>query len=184
MKSIVIITLILISIPVSGQYSQISWYSFSAGFGETGSATTKLKSIIGDPIAGTGSNGGNVISSGFFSNPASTGIITGLDEMTAGSAPSKFQLNQNYPNPFNPSTNIKFSLPEQSIVKIVIYDLLGREVKTLINDVRPAGVYTVRWNGENKLNINASSGIYFYSLYAAGADNKKFTSFKKMILLK
>jgi FlgD Ig-like domain len=179
-----LIALILISTLTFAQNTQITWYSFTSGFGETGSANTKLKSIIGDPIVGNSANAGSSISSGFFSNPVSTGILTGIDKQSGSSIPASYQLNQNYPNPFNPSTNIKFSLPEQSTVKIVIYDLLGRKVKTLINDVRPAGIFTVQWNGDNESNINVSSGIYFYSLYALGSDNKKYTSFKKMILLK
>jgi mannan endo-1,4-beta-mannosidase len=95
-----------------------------------------------------------------------------------------FQLDQNYPNPFNPSTNIKFSLPEQSNIKITIYDLLGRSVKTLLSDVRPAGTYSVQWNGDNEFKYKVASGIYFYSLIAEGIDKNRFTSFKKMILLK
>ncbi|MGA9294531.1 MAG: T9SS type A sorting domain-containing protein [Ignavibacteriaceae bacterium] len=176
--------LIILSMRVCGQNTQVTWYSFSSGFGEPAAANISLKSIIGDLVVGTSSNGVSSISGGFFSNPASTGIITGLNEKVSESVPASFRLNQNFPNPFNPSTNIKFSLPQQSTVKIVIYDLLGREVKTLINDVKPAGIYTVRWNGENESNVNVGSGIYFYCLYASGADNQKFTSFKKMILLK
>ncbi len=166
------------------QNNQIIWSVFSTGYGISSSLNTSIRSIIGDPIAGTSSDGGNHISSGFFVNPASTGIVTGTVRQSGSSIPTSYQLSQNYPNPFNPSTNIKFSLPIQSTVKIVIYDLLGRKVKTLINDVRSAGVYTIRWSGENESNLNVSSGIYFYSLYAAGADNKKYTNFKKMILLK
>ncbi|HVO73307.1 MAG TPA: T9SS type A sorting domain-containing protein [Ignavibacteriaceae bacterium] len=175
---------ILLTMPVYSQNTQISWYSFSTGFGETGSANTSLKSIIGDPLVGTSSNEGSSISSGFFSNPASTGILTGIKDKTPEPIPTTFQLNQNYPNPFNPSTNIKFSVPEQSTVRIIIYDLLGRRVKTLLDEARPAGNYVVQWNGDNEFNDKVSSGIYFYSFYAIGADKNEYKSIKKMILLK
>ena len=107
-----------------------------------------------------------------------------LQSVNSNNIPSAFRLEQNYPNPFNPSTNIKFSLPEQSSVKIVIYDLLGNRVKNLVDEVRPAGNYSIQWNGEDQFNNKVNSGIYFYSLYAAGADNNKYKNFKKMILLK
>ena len=177
-------TFLQLSFSAFAQNNQITWSVFSAGYGISSSSNTSIRSIIGDPIVGASSDGGSSISSGFFANPASTGVVTGMERQSGSSIPTSYQLSQNYPNPFNPSTNIKFSLPIQSTVKIVIYDLLGRKVKTLINDVRPVGVYAIRWSGENESNVNVSSGIYFYSLYAVGADNKKYTNFKKMILLK
>ncbi len=97
---------------------------------------------------------------------------------------SSFKLEQNFPNPFNPSTNIKFSLSKQSTVKIIIYDLTGRKIKTLIDGICTAGSFTVKWNGDNEFNSKVTSGIYFYSLIAGGIDKNKFTSIKKMILLK
>ena len=174
----------LFTVHIYGQTSRIEWFAFSTGFGESASLNTTLKTIIGDPIVGTSSNEGSSISSGFFSNPASTGIVTDINEKSVETIPTSFQLNQNYPNPFNPTTNIKFSVNEQSTVKIIIYDLLGRKVKTLLDEVRNAGNYIVNWNGENELNNEVSSGIYFYNLTAIGADNKKFISTKKMILLR
>ncbi len=176
--------LVFIALPLSAQTYQVSWFSFSNGFMDATQQNTSLRSIIGNPFVGTGSGEGSSISSGFFSNPDATGILTSTDGETNSSIPSSFELKQNYPNPFNPSTNIKFSLPEQSNVKIVIYDLLGRIVKTIVDDSRPAGSFNIMWNGKNENNYAVSSGIYFYSLNAVGADNKKFTSFKKMILLK
>ena len=89
--------------------------------------------------------------------------------------PSDFQLEQNYPNPFNPSTNIEFSLPEQSKVKITIY---------LLNETRSSGKYIIQWNGKNESNYKVASGIYFCGFIAEGIDKNRFTGFKKMILLK
>jgi len=88
--------------------------------------------------------------------------------------PSKFGIYQNYPNPFNPSTKIKFDLPQQSQVRIRVYDILGREVATVVNQPMQAGSYSVTFDASNY-----SSGIYFYVI-----DADKFRDVKKMILLK
>jgi len=99
---------------------------------------------------------------------------TDVEEETGIIAPTEFSLKQNYPNPFNPSTQIKFSVPQTSDVKVLITDLLGREVATLVNDNLAAGNYSVDFNASN-----LSSGIYFYTLIT---DN--FKQSKKMILMK
>ena len=88
--------------------------------------------------------------------------------------PSKFDLSQNYPNPFNPSTKINFDMPKDGLVSLKIYDLLGREVTTLVNEARTAGYYTVEFNA-----TSLTSGIYFYRINAG-----EFSSVKKMLILK
>lgn len=95
-------------------------------------------------------------------------------EPVDGSIPVSYSLSQNYPNPFNPSTKINFSLPEQASVKIIISDILGREVTTLINDNLNAGNYSVEFNA-----TEIPSGIYFYTMIT---DN--FKQSRKMMLLK
>ena len=85
-----------------------------------------------------------------------------------------FQLYQNYPNPFNPSTTIKYSVIKSDFIKIKIYDVLGREIKILINKFKQAGTYEVQFDASG-----LASGIYFYTLRAG-----EFTKTKKMILLK
>ena len=90
------------------------------------------------------------------------------------STPSAFELGQNYPNPFNPSTRITYSIPKSSFVTLKVYDILGNEIATLVNQTQDAGNYNVSFNAEN-----LSNGIYIYSL---NADN--FTDVKKMILMK
>ena len=93
--------------------------------------------------------------------------------------PTEYALNQNYPNPFNPTTVIGYALPKQSKVQIVVYDLLGKEVTRLVDDERPAGYYSVTWDGTNRSGSKVSSGIYFYRL-----SNEVFTSTKRMLLIK
>ena len=88
--------------------------------------------------------------------------------------PHNFYLEQNYPNPFNPSTTIKYSIPKQSNVKIKVFDILGREVITLLNDNKIAGNYSLTFDGSD-----LSTGIYFYQIRTGN-----FTQTKKMIILR
>lgn len=88
--------------------------------------------------------------------------------------PDKYKLENNFPNPFNPSTNLKFQIPEKSFVSIVIYDMLGREVITLLSEELNAGYYNYQFNAEN-----LNSGIYFYKLVT-----ENFSETKKMVLVK
>ncbi len=102
-------------------------------------------------------------------------IQTGVNGITnENNAPSSFALSQNYPNPFNPSTTIRYNIPNSGMVTLKIYDILGREVKTLVNQYENGGTYDVNFDASN-----FSSGVYFYQLRAGG-----FISTKKMILLK
>lgn len=106
-----------------------------------------------------------------------SGIPTSVSENN--SIPTEYKLDQNYPNPFNPSTTINYQLSSISNVKIKIYDILGREVVTLINAQKPAGKYQVVWNGNNNFGNKVTSGIYFYRVQAGN-----FTAIKKMVLMK
>jgi photosystem II stability/assembly factor-like uncharacterized protein len=94
---------------------------------------------------------------------------------------SFFDLLQNYPNPFNPSTKISYSIPEYSNVTIKIFDILGNEIETLVNEEKPAGTYEISWYA-----ANPPSGVYFYQLKAtpSGGQAGSFVETKKMLLLK
>jgi carboxypeptidase T len=98
-----------------------------------------------------------------------TTSITGNSEV-----PLKYNLSQNYPNPFNPSTSIKFDLPKSGFVTLKVFDLLGREVAQLVNEVKQAGSYNLEFNA-----ANLASGIYYYKL-----ESDNFSDTKKMILIK
>ena len=93
--------------------------------------------------------------------------------------PAKFEVFQNFPNPFNPTTTISYSIPTGSFVSLKIYDILGREVKTLVNTEQTPGVYNTVWNGDNNFGNKVASGIYIYRVVAGS----KIQS-KKMILMK
>jgi hypothetical protein len=88
--------------------------------------------------------------------------------------PNQYTLEQNYPNPFNPTTTIEFKLPETSHVTLKVYDILGREVASLVNEVKSSGNYKINFNAGN-----LASGVYFYRIEAG-----KFIATKKLLLLK
>lgn len=78
--------------------------------------------------------------------------------------PDEFSLYQNYPNPFNPISRIRFGIPEQALVRITVYDILSRKVKTLMDKRLEPGYYQVMWNGKDNKGKNVSSGMYIYSI--------------------
>jgi type IX secretion system substrate protein len=104
-----------------------------------------------------------------------TGILTSIGDKGSSTLPVKFSLSQNYPNPFNPSTIINYELRIMNDVKLIVYDVLGRKVKTLVNKTQPAGKYKVVFNG-----ANMASGVYYYKLRVG----KNFEQTRKMLLLR
>ena len=93
--------------------------------------------------------------------------------------PEVYALHQNYPNPFNPVTNLSYDLPENAMVNITIYDMMGRIVSTLVNENQSAGYKTLRWNATNNTGQPVSAGVYIYTIQAGD-----FNKTRKMILLK
>ena len=93
--------------------------------------------------------------------------------------PTVYALKDNYPNPFNPVTTLRYDLPENSMVNITIYDMLGREVKTMINQTQEAGYRSVIWDATNDYGKPVSAGIYLYQIQAG-----EYMQTKKMVLLK
>ena len=102
-----------------------------------------------------------------------------VEESDLSNIPTSFELEQNFPNPFNPTTSIKFGLPTKSHVSIIVYNLLGQEITTLVNEELSAGTHTTEWDGRDKSNSEVASGIYFYKLIAGD-----FIDTKKMMLVK
>ncbi|MDE3059238.1 MAG: T9SS type A sorting domain-containing protein, partial [Bacteroidota bacterium] len=100
--------------------------------------------------------------------------------------PVSISVFQNYPNPFNSSTTIQYKIPMRGKITVIIYDLLGREVRTLVNTEQPGGVYKAGWNMETDEHIQVSSGVYFYRIAFAGDDraHTSFVTVKKMLVLK
>jgi hypothetical protein len=100
-------------------------------------------------------------------------LLTGIENVST-EVPSSYSLGQNYPNPFNPMCNVQFTMCNAGNVKLVVYDIQGREVLTLVNDKLSAGTYEVKFDGSG-----LTSGVYFYRMVSEG-----FTETKKMLLIK
>jgi hypothetical protein len=107
-----------------------------------------------------------------------TQISVGIQNIST-EIPDKFSLHQNYPNPFNPTTTIKFDVSKSGFVSIKIYDILGREVATLVNEILRPGFYSVPFSANQFSNSGISSGVYFYKITASD-----FTDIKKMLITK
>ncbi len=105
---------------------------------------------------------------------------TAVEEITGpGAVPGSYLLSQNYPNPFNPVTQIVYSLPQRAHVRLDIYNILGQKVRTLVNEPKAAGNYTVSWDGSDERGATVATGIYLYQMQAG-----EFTQSKKMLLVK
>ncbi len=119
---------------------------------------------------------------GYFDNilvkPLET-VVSVEEEKLLELQPQEFALNQNYPNPFNPTTNISYQLQNSSSVSLVIYDVLGRKIKTLVSEQQSPGYYSVMWNGRNEIGTKVNSGVYVYTLKAG-----QLLESRKMLLMK
>jgi Ni,Fe-hydrogenase III small subunit len=133
----------------------------------TVSGNRRVWSVGGCPFIPYASAGTNVVNNGID-------IEYPLGVTPPNEIPGAYRLEQNYPNPFNPVTSISFSIPKSGIVKIAVYDVVGREVTVILNEHRTAGSYTVPFDAEN-----FASGVYLYKMTSGG-----FTETKKMTLIK
>jgi Secretion system C-terminal sorting domain len=124
---------------------------------------TDWASVKSDFVSTTGIMGGGVPIGGGVDSP-----------QFIANTPKEYSLSQNYPNPYNPTTKINFALPKQGFVTLKIYDIVGREVQTLVSEVKQAGYYSVDFNGSS-----LSSGVYFYRIQSSD-----FVSVKRMVLIK
>lgn len=101
------------------------------------------------------------------------------EESPESRLPTEFSLEQSYPNPFNPTVSIKYALPQNAEVHLVIYNIFGRKVGTLVDEAKEPGYYTVMWDGRDDAGLKVASGIYFYRITAG-----PFAETKRMILLR
>jgi hypothetical protein len=109
---------------------------------------------------------------------ASRNALIGIIPISS-EVPIRYELTQNYPNPFNPVTKFKFSIPKTGDVKVIVYDITGREIIRLVNSVLTPATYLVDWNSTNSSGSQVSSGVYFYRIIAGD-----FVEVKKMVLVK
>jgi outer membrane protein assembly factor BamB len=152
-------------------------YSYGTSIAQRGDRVTALQSIDGNASNEfvTGNREGKIIC--FSGGPNGTVSVKPINNII----PDKFELSQNYPNPFNPKTKIKFDLPNIANVKLTVYDILGREVMSLIDSELKPGIYEVTFDGSN-----LSSGIYFFhiAIHSDRLTTKEFNQTKKMLLVK
>ncbi|WP_340102761.1 T9SS type A sorting domain-containing protein [Rhodohalobacter sp. 8-1] len=152
--------------------NRISNTVFTAGGGDSAGDLFTVSSTIGQPAGGSSYGAQFAIHSGFRQVPVQR-VVTSADEAT-DETPAIYSLDQNYPNPFNPSTVIQYSLPEATDVTLAVYDMLGREVVSLVDGQKSAGNYEVSFSAGN-----LSSGIYFYRLTTGN-----FTKIRSMTFVK
>ena len=133
--------------------------------------------IMTMPGVASGDVNANPLVSIFHGFGQFTGGLLSIDEGSA--LPDEFALHPNFPNPFNPATRIIYDLAEASDVRLEIYDLMGRNIKTLVNRTQGAGRHFISWNGDDHAGNQVGAGVYLYKLHAG---NKIFT--RKMILMK
>lgn len=151
---------------------QIPYNLISTAGGKISSSTNIMIFSVGESLIGKCSNASNLGAIGFWSVYQSD-ILTSVEE-NENPIPTVFKLEQNYPNPFNPSTKIKFSVSERSNVLIKIYDILGSELVTLVNEEMDAGWYEKDFNASG-----LSSGVYLFRMEAGN-----YVNTKKMMLLR
>jgi hypothetical protein len=137
-----------------------SWISTNLTYGA-------ISFAVSDTFLFAGTSG-----DGIWKRPLSEMVTTVKDN--ENNIPMRFSLSQNFPNPFNPSTTISFTLPSKSFVSLKVFDMLGREVATIISEIMTEGTYSRQWNAGNK-----PSGVYFYCL-----QTDSFTETKKLVLVK
>lgn len=165
-----ILTIILL-LTIWGLHAQtkIGLSVVTNGGGTIGNSAYRINSSVGQTFTGKISAQNYQLAAGFWAqwNNSDPSSISEEQELS-------YQLMQNYPNPFNPSTTISFTLPEQQMVSVKIYDALGREVREIINSTLAKGVHQVNFKADN-----LTSGQYFYRIQAGN-----FRQVKKMMVLK
>jgi hypothetical protein len=158
---------------VDAQNRAVTWFALSGGFAITPAQSGRMLMMSeGESFVGRASGPSQILEGGFLVHPQFRTILVSVPQERE--VPEDFSLDQNYPNPFNPSTTIKYQLAEKRRVTLKIYDLLGREMATLVDDLEEPGYKSVRWYA-----AGFASGVYFYRL-----DSGTFTSVKKLLLLK
>jgi hypothetical protein len=144
---------------------------FGNGGARMSNDNNRIISTAGQTVIGVASNSSNISKVGFWYQASD--IVTSVEQIS-NTPPKEFRLQQNYPNPFNPATTIEFALPKRSLVKLQVFDVLGRRVAILLDRELQPGEYKMVFEAEG-----LPSGVYFYRIQAEG-----FVRTKKLILLR
>jgi hypothetical protein len=152
-----------------------NWNALGNGMNGYAANARAIEIMGGDLyVGGYFTSAGNVNANNIAKYSCSSVTTSVYDDNSSNIIPQQFQLSQNYPNPFNPTSRIRYDLPKASFVKISVYDILGREIRVLVNEEKIPGVHEVNFDAKY-----LASGIYFYTIRT-----KDFTQSKKMILMK
>lgn len=160
--------------------AQILMPAFVTGTGatETSDGQLALLGTFGQPMVGPTGNNSQIHHAGFWVRIA-TGMASSVERLDSAELPREYKLDGNYPNPFNPTTTIHFSIPEQAIIRLTVYDMLGKVVAVLADKEMGAGEYRVTWDARDGTGNPVSSGSYLYRL-----ESTNYASVKIMTLLK
>lgn len=159
------------------QNTAVSWSSFNMGFAVPRSTTTLVPSAVGQAFVGPAGQGDTYVESGLLVIMLPKESTVSIDE--ADGLPLAYALNQNFPNPFNPQTTIRFVLPAATDVRMVVYDLLGREIVQLVDQQLEPGYHQVVWNGRDASGRELPTGIYIARMVTPD-----FTKNIKMVFMK
>ncbi len=157
--------------PVNAQ-TQVTQQVIANGGALMANGSYRLHGTVGQMAIGSSTNSGHALYSGFWAN--GDVAVTSVEEIEPITLPETFRLQQNYPNPFNPTTTIEFAVAKRSNVSLKLFDLLGREVATLVEEEMAAGEYMLQFEA-----AHLPSGIYFYTM-----KTDHFMASKKLTLLK
>src|SRR5512140_2910715 len=146
---------------VHAQSNSVPWSALDGGFAGASTGNTRLTSVVGQMFAGSASIASGGVKSGFLVYPFRSPLSTGIQASGEKDLPTTYDLSQNYPNPFNPATGIRYQVPGVSDVRLVVYDILGREVATVVNERKAAGKDEVSFDASG-----LASGVYIYRLTA------------------
>lgn len=155
-----------------GQNARVDWSTLDMGFASSQSTNVLLCGVVGQSFAGEARAGDTQVQIGFMSDRQTGGPTFSAPE--GKSLPVSFSLCQNFPNPFNPTTTIRYQLPGVSDVKLVVYDVLGRELAVLVNERKPAGEHNAVFDANGM-----ASGVYLYRLTAGS-----FVETRRMLLIR
>jgi hypothetical protein len=176
--SFMFLPLILVFAFSLGFSADIDWQALSGGgISNSINVNYKLSGTVGQSLSGFSSGANNQLTSGFWNKKLSYTDVD--DQENPSGLPKEFALFQNYPNPFNPQTNIEYALPKGSQVNLVVYNILGQKIRTLVDEFQNAGMKKVMWDGKDQRGNEIPSGIYFYKLKA-----ENYSQTKKMVILK
>ena len=171
-RTLLLITLWVLTATAVVAQHQIPRSVFGNGATTTSNGSFKIVGTLGQPAIGLMNTNDHTSLAGFWYTPLEQ--ATSIEQMEDEGLPRGFRLDQNYPNPFNPMTTLEFALPQRAHVTLKVFDLLGREVSTLVDKELGPGEYTIVFDAED-----LPSGVYFYRIEA-----EEFVRTKKLILLK